>query len=125
MYEQLFDQGVDRRGTDCVKWDVYYASGAPENGVCVGVADMDFAAPRQVTDAIVQRALHGAYGYTVECPEDRQAVPRFPLQGIQAHDARKSVLFPKALQNRLGVISGSVKQDPFAARPGEVFIEIG
>ncbi len=74
MYEQLFDQGVDRRGTDCVKWDVYYASGAPENGVCVGVADMDFAAPRQVTDAIVQRALHGAYGYTVECPEDRQAV---------------------------------------------------
>ena len=36
------EYGVDRHGTDCVKWD------APEvdpDVICMGVADMDFRAP--------------------------------------------------------------------------------
>ena len=74
MYEELFDQGVERRGTDCVKWDLFLSSSPREDAISLGVADMDFATPACVTDAIIKRAAHGAFGYTVECPEDKQAV---------------------------------------------------
>lgn len=74
MYEALFEQGVDRRGTSCVKWDTREATFHNPSAIPLSVADMDFHVPQEVVDAIIARAAHGAFGYTVEMPGEKQAV---------------------------------------------------
>jgi cystathionine beta-lyase len=53
-----FDSFPERRGTGCAKWD-YYA----EDVLPMWVADMDFFSPPQITNALIERAKHGVYGY--------------------------------------------------------------
>jgi cystathionine beta-lyase len=56
-----FDRSVERRGTNSVKWDM-----RDDDVIPMWVADMDFECPHKVRDAIVERARHGIYGYTIE-----------------------------------------------------------
>ena len=56
---------VDRKNTNCVKWDVKDV----ENTIPMWVADADFKAPKDVIDAMSNRIKHGAFGYTF-LPED-------------------------------------------------------
>lgn len=64
-----FDRVIERRGTHATKWDnMAKLSGitAPD-GIAMWVADMDFAAPPGVTEALtaeVTRATHGYYADT-------------------------------------------------------------
>lgn len=59
-----FNTGIDRRNTDCVKWDMNNIKFGTDDLLPLWVADMDFKAPPEVTEALVKRASHGAYGYT-------------------------------------------------------------
>lgn len=54
-----FDQTLDRRNTCSMKWDV------AEGELPMGLADMDFETAPEIKAAILQRAQHGAYGYTI------------------------------------------------------------
>ena len=64
-----FDRVIERRGTHASKWDnMARLSGinAPD-AIPMWVADMDFAAPPGVTEALtaeVERAVHGYYADT-------------------------------------------------------------
>ena len=60
-----FDEKLDRRGTDCMKWDVADKAFGAQDVIPMWVADMDFPTPRAVTEAIIRRATHGAFGYNV------------------------------------------------------------
>jgi len=53
-----FDELIDRRGTECKKWDTY-----TEDIIPMWIADTDFKCPQPVIDAMVKRAEHGIYGY--------------------------------------------------------------
>ena len=55
-----FDQPVNRRGTDCVKWDEAAPGVLP-----MWVADMDFQTPPCVVDALRRRVEHGVFGYAL------------------------------------------------------------
>jgi len=59
-----FDTLVDRRGTDCLKYDFAARRGRPENVLPLWVADMDFKTSEKIIDAIRKRAEHGIFGYT-------------------------------------------------------------
>jgi cysteine-S-conjugate beta-lyase len=61
-----FDTIIDRRGTGSLKWDS--GPGPAPDLLPLWVADMDFAAPREIVDAISARAEHPVYGYTIEPP---------------------------------------------------------
>ena len=56
-----FDRIVERRGTDSNKWHKYGPDVLP-----LWVADMDFASPPAVVDALRARVEHGVYGYLRE-----------------------------------------------------------
>lgn len=60
-----FDAITERRGTDSVKWDHDALKGRAPDIIPMTIADMDFPAPPFVTEAIVERARHGVFGYTV------------------------------------------------------------
>lgn len=54
-----FDEITDRRSTNSLKWEVC------ENELPMWVADMDFKTAPEVQDAIMKRAAHGVFGYSV------------------------------------------------------------
>jgi cystathionine beta-lyase len=53
-----FDQIIERRNSDSVKWNAY-----PEDVIPMWVADMDFASPPAVLEALQERVRHGVFGY--------------------------------------------------------------
>ena len=57
-----FDQPLSRENTCSVKFDARKAVFGREDVVPVWVADMDFAAPEAVTEALKQRAEHPEIG---------------------------------------------------------------
>ena len=59
-----FDTIVDRRGSDSIKWNKY----AGRDIIPLWVADMDFAAPPAVLDALHRRVEHGVLGYAAPMP---------------------------------------------------------
>ncbi len=59
-----FDSVIDRRNTDCLKYDFAKQYGLPEDVLPFWVADMDFKASSYIEDALVARARHGVFGYS-------------------------------------------------------------
>lgn len=60
-----FDQEINREGSNSVKYDGRQAMFGKSDVIPVWVADMDFAAPPTVTQALIERAAHPIYGYTL------------------------------------------------------------
>ena len=60
-----FDELIDRRGTHSAKWDMMKAvyGVAPDDGIPMWVADMDFRPPQAVQDALQDMLDTGVYGY--------------------------------------------------------------
>ena len=65
MTRSEFDQAIDRRNTASLKWDRY----GNRDVIPMWVADMDFASPPAVQDALRRRVDHGVFGYT-HAPRD-------------------------------------------------------
>ena len=59
-----FDRIISRTGTASEKWDGRQAYFGRADVTPLWVADMDFAAPPAVTEALIARAQHPVYGYT-------------------------------------------------------------
>ena len=76
--EAFFDQIIDRRNTDCEKWDD--RSVMDPDGVPLWVADMDFACAPAIAEAIQKRAAHPCFGYTTHNPADEEALAGFWLR---------------------------------------------
>ena len=59
-----FDRIVDRRNTDCLKYDFAVQRGRPKDVLPFWVADMDFPIAQEIEDALVKRCQHGIFGYS-------------------------------------------------------------
>jgi len=58
-----FESVVDRHNTDSVKWDLF------DDDLPMWVADMDFKVAPKISEAILERANHPVYGYTIVTDE--------------------------------------------------------
>ena len=59
-----FDEHVDRRNTDCIKYDFAKRKGFPEDVLPLWIADMDFKTSSYIEDALVERAKQAIFGYS-------------------------------------------------------------
>lgn len=59
-----FDEIIDRRNTNSLKYDFAVERGRPADILPLWVADMDFKVADEITDAISNIVSHGIYGYT-------------------------------------------------------------
>ena len=64
-----FDEVIERRGTDSVKWDGVENVWGRKDLLPMWVADMDFRTPPFVMDALRRRLDHEVLGYTFACEE--------------------------------------------------------
>ena len=71
-----FDAPIERRGTASFKWDLYGDDVLP-----LWVADMDFASPPPVVEALEARVAHGVFGYSL--------APDSLIEAIVAHLERR------------------------------------
>ncbi|WP_018394241.1 PatB family C-S lyase [Bacillus sp. 37MA] len=69
-----FDEVIERRGTNAVKWDELKAVFGKEDVLPMWVADMDFKAPDAVIEAVQKEAAHGIYGYTLVPDSARESI---------------------------------------------------
>lgn len=64
-----FDEVIERRGTDSVKWDGVKNVWGRDDLLPMWVADMDFRTPPFVMDALRKRLEHEVLGYTYACED--------------------------------------------------------
>ena len=55
-----FDKVINRKNTDCYKWDT-----TKDGVIPMWVADMDFEVAKPIVDSIIKRAKHPVFGYTM------------------------------------------------------------
>lgn len=59
-----FDEVINRRHTNCLKYDFAVRRGKPEGILPLWVADMDFRISSYIQEALIKQAEHGVYGYS-------------------------------------------------------------
>lgn len=64
MAHYNFDEVVDRKNTNSLKYDFAVERGRPADVLPLWVADMDFRAPKPVLDALHSAVDHGIFGYS-------------------------------------------------------------
>ncbi|WP_394522775.1 MalY/PatB family protein [Lacrimispora sp. JR3] len=64
-----FDEQIDRKNTNSLKYDFAVHRGKPADILPLWVADMDFKVAGPILDAIIKRTQHGIFGYS-EVQED-------------------------------------------------------
>ena len=69
-----FDQIIDRRGSGALKYDALEQLYGNSELLPMWVADMDFATPDFIVDAIKERLEHPIFGYTIEPERYREAI---------------------------------------------------
>lgn len=69
-----FDEVIDRRGTGALKTDALEERYGRGDLLAAWVADMDFATPDFIIDALAERLKHPVLGYTVEPADYRPAI---------------------------------------------------
>ena len=64
MEQYDFDAIIDRKNTNCLKFDFAAERGKPSDVLPLWVADMDFRAPKPVLEALHRSVEHGIFGYS-------------------------------------------------------------
>jgi cystathionine beta-lyase len=110
--DPLFATAPDRHGTGSEKWDRWVG----RDVIPTWVADMDFAAPEVVLDAIRERVNHGVFGYTDIPPGFKPA--------LIEHLARRHglVVDPEQITSTPGVVNGLAITARLFSKPGDGII---
>lgn len=110
--EQLIYQ--ERRGTDCVKWDILGQKYKNPDLLSMWIADMDFRAPECVTQALREYVDSGIYGYYLQPAECQQS---FIDWQKKVHDTEVE---PAWLRFSPGAVSGLHLCVSALTQPGDV-----
>ena len=93
MKQYNFDEKIDRKGTDCFKWDALPTMYGRDDLLPMWVADMDFRSPDFVMEAIRRRCDHEVLGYTMPSEGYWQAVTAWLARRYGIHTAKESLHF--------------------------------
>ena len=86
-----FDRVWDRRGTNTYKYDKLQEKFGRADLLPMWVADMDFAVPQCITDALNERMKHPIFGYSPEPAGYRKCIVNW-IKNIQGWDIKEEWL---------------------------------
>lgn len=98
--DSLFDITIDRRNSDSAKWNFY-----DEEILPLWVADMDFASPQAIIDALHQRIDHGVFGYALDSTRLSEVVCARMERLYGWHVTPEQVMFLPGLVCGLNVVA--------------------
>mgnify|MGYP000853093023 FL=1 len=99
-----FDVIVDRRCTDCVKWDGLGQRYGGKDLLPFWVADMDFAVAAPIQKAIMERVQHPVYGYTEVAPSVYEAITGWLERRHNWHVEPEWISYTTGVVNALNLI---------------------
>ena len=88
-----FDEIIDRRGTDSVKWNNQTMKYSSNDLFPMWVADTEFKTDSAMLDALQQRVAHGIFGYISESEEAKEAIIAWHAKHNQITYAPESIGF--------------------------------
>lgn len=88
-----FNTVYNRNNTKSLKWDNVQAIFQADDVLPMWVADMDFKAPEAVNQALIERAEHGIYGYTIIGDDIRTNVSQWINKRHQWDVANNELIF--------------------------------
>lgn len=103
-----FDQPVDRRTTESIKWTHFEPDVLP-----LWVADMDFVSPEPVVAALQERIAHGVFGYGMDVPGLREVLVE------RMETLYRWKITPEDIVYTPGVVSGFNQAGHAFVSPGE------
>jgi cysteine-S-conjugate beta-lyase len=83
-----FDEIIDRKGSDSIKWAYF-----EEDVLPMWVADMDFRAPEVVVEELLRRVQHGVFGYADKEKDTAEAITGYLEQHYQWKVQPEEVVF--------------------------------
>lgn len=107
-----FDHEIKRRGTNSIKWDIF----SPEY-IPLFIADMDFASPPAVIEAIEKRVSHGIFGYTNPSEELYDTILAWFKQEYNFEIKKSWISWLHGIVPALGVSSAMVAGDVITTIP--------
>jgi len=96
-----FDTVFNRKGTNSYKWDS--AEVLNENLLPLSVADMDFAVPSEVTQALVNRTAKPVYGYEFQPDALKKAIVEWEYKRHGFEVRKDWLLFTPGVMNGLAI----------------------
>lgn len=111
-----FDKTIDRTTSNAVKYDLRKAYFGKADVIPLWVADMDFASPECIRNAVTERAKHEIYGYSLK-PEGYNASIQKWLSKNHAWEIPKS-----SISFSPGVVPGLVLSIMAFTNPGDKII---
>src|SRR3990170_7000625 len=93
-----FDQVIERRGTDSVKWKKYGEEVLP-----LWVADMDLISAEPILQALHRRVDHGFFGYTSPSEELYRVIQERLQRLYQWEIQAKEIIFIPSLVTGLNI----------------------
>ena len=107
---------VDRRGTCCLKYDALTEFFGRSELLPLWIADMDFAAPDEVTDALRRRLEHPVYGYSAVPESYWQSIIDWLAERHAWHVERPELAHVGGIVRGIGLIIN------FYTRPGDTIL---
>ncbi|NEU30023.1 pyridoxal phosphate-dependent aminotransferase [bacterium LRH843] len=93
VLSNVFDQVINRKKTNSLKWDMLKERYGKEDLVPMWVADMDFRAPQAVLDALQEKVEHGIFGYPAHDEEVDVAVQSWLKRRFNWSIEKNSILY--------------------------------
>ena len=93
MKKYDFDEIIERRGSDCFKWDAPTKQYGQDDLLPMWVADMDFRSPDFVMDAIRKRCDHEVLGYTMPSEDYWKAVTQWLDKHYEIQTTKENLHF--------------------------------
>ena len=100
MSKYNFDEIIERRGTNCVKWD----ESPSADTIPLWVADMDFRVAPAIQKALQRRVEHGVFGYNIVPESYYQAVISWFQRRHQWTISREDILYTTAVVPAMSVV---------------------
>ncbi len=100
MSKYNFDEIIERRGTNCVKWD----ESPSADTIPLWVADMDFRVAPAIQEALQRRVEHGVFGYNIVPESYYQAVISWFQRRHQWTISREDILYTTAVVPAMSVV---------------------
>lgn len=114
----IFDENIDRHGSDCVKLEKMKALFGRDDLIPLWVADMDFKSPPAIADALRERVNHELYGYTIASDAYFRAITSWLAERHSWHVEREEICYVP------GVVKGfAFAIDQFTDRGDRVIIQ--
>lgn len=93
MHKYNFDEKIERRGTNCVKYDMLKTLYGNEDLLPMWVADMDFRSPDFVMEALRKRCQHEVLGYGIPSEGYHLAVTKWLKEHYNINADRSELHF--------------------------------